>query len=377
MDVITRNCTVPIPDYLKEHYPLEEILIFDIETTGFSARNSQLYLIGCIYFEENSPKIRQWFAETPKEEVRLIKEFFDFLKAYRYLIHFNGNGFDIPYLTQKADTLELNCSFSDVESIDLYKILSPFKTLLKLENLKQKTVEHYFGIDREDLYNGGELIDVYRQYIKSPDDECKHLLLLHNHDDICGLLQLMPLLAFQDITKEQIVFQNARICDYVSMEGTSKKEAYLSFSLAAPLPKPISFAKEECYLTVHGQNGKIRVPVYTGELKFFYEDYKNYYYLPLEDTAVHKSVAEFVDKEYRQKAKANNCYSKKNGIFLPQMSKIFSPCFQNDYKDRIFYFEASPDNLENTLRMKDYIWEIFCFLMEKNTEKKLLNVHTK
>lgn len=373
MEVITQNCTATIPHSLKEHFPLGETLIFDIETTGFSACNSQLYLIGCIYFEEESPKIRQWFAETPADESLLITEFFHFIENYHYLLHYNGSGFDIPYLTQKAEFLELKGSFLHMQSIDLYKILSPFRTLLKLENIKQKTVENYLGITREDLYQGGELIHIYHQYLKSPSEENHNLLLLHNHDDICGLLLLTPLLAFIDITKEQLQFIGVELCDYQSFEGITKKEAYLSFSLPSPLPKPVSFAREGFYLSMQGTRGRLRIPAYMGELKFFYEDYKNYYYLPLEDTAIHKSVAEYVDKDYRQRAKANNCYNRKSSVFLPQFSRKISPCFQKDYKDKNFYFEASTENLEHTMVMKEYLWDILSFLMKNNIPKKLGN----
>ena len=42
----------------QETYPLErigrkeELLFFDIETTGFSGEYSTLYLIGCVYYEK-------------------------------------------------------------------------------------------------------------------------------------------------------------------------------------------------------------------------------------------------------------------------------------------------------------------------------------
>ena len=47
---------------------------------------------------------------------------------------------------------------------------------------------------------------------------------------------------------------------------------------------------------------------------------KEYFYLPAEDTAVHKSVASYVDKEFRQKATKDTCYIKQNGDFLPAYS---------------------------------------------------------
>ena len=60
----------------------------------------------------------------------------------------------------------------------------------------------------------------------------------------------------------------------------------------------------------------IRVPIVEDELHYFFSDYKNYYYLPEEDIAVHKSVAAYVDKAYRENAKAYNSYSKKRSIFV-------------------------------------------------------------
>ncbi|MGN1205819.1 MAG: hypothetical protein ACI4SQ_02395, partial [Eubacterium sp.] len=45
-------------------------------------------------------------------------------------------------------------------------------------------------------------------------------------------------------------------------------------------------------------------------------DYQNYYYLPTEDTAIHKSVGIYVEKEFREPAKASNCYLKKKGEFV-------------------------------------------------------------
>ncbi len=55
---------------LPDTYPLErigeldELLFFDIETTGFSGDRCQLYLIGCTYYKDNTWNLIQWFADT-------------------------------------------------------------------------------------------------------------------------------------------------------------------------------------------------------------------------------------------------------------------------------------------------------------------------
>jgi hypothetical protein len=72
------------------------------------------------------------------------------------------------------------------------------------------------------------------------------------------------------------------------------------------LRHPIS----DVYLALGGEQAKLRIPLTDGTARLYYKDYKNYYYLPQEDMAVHKSVAGFVDKAHRQKATPDNCYTK-------------------------------------------------------------------
>ena len=52
--------------------------------------------------------------------------------------------------------------------------------------------------------------------------------------------------------------------------------------------------------SMSGSTARLRVRLFEGELRFFYSGSpKDYYYLPEEDIAVHKSIASAVDKEHR------------------------------------------------------------------------------
>lgn len=42
----------------------------------------------------------------------------------------------------------------------------------------------------------------------------------------------------------------------------------------------------------------------------YYPNYKDYYYLPAEDIAVHKSVGTYVDRRCRRQADALNCFTR-------------------------------------------------------------------
>ena len=76
----------------------------------------------------------------------------------------------------------------------------------------------------------------------------------------------------------------------------------------------------------------LAVPLYEGELKYFFVDYKNYYYLPAEDCAIHKSVGTYVDRKARRQATARTCYQKRYGHFIPQPVPVFTPLFYREYK---------------------------------------------
>lgn len=76
----------------------------------------------------------------------------------------------------------------------------------------------------------------------------------------------------------------------------------------------------------------MRAEIFEGEMRHFYSDYKNYYYLPKEDMAIHKSVAAYVDHEYREKCKAYNCYVRKTGTFIRQYSDFMKPEFRFDIR---------------------------------------------
>ena len=53
------------------------------------------------------------------------------------------------------------------------------------------------------------------------------------------------------------------------------------------------------------------------EMKYFFKDYKNYYYLPMEHMAIHKSMAAYVDDAHKEKATKDNAFTTETGSFIP------------------------------------------------------------
>lgn len=346
--------------------PLDKILFLDIETTGFTARSSSLYLIGCAYWQNGCWYIIQWFAASYEEEKDVLSAFFCFAADYTHLVHFNGNNFDLPYLSQKSAQYHLNYTFDNFTGIDLYRRAAGCKALLRLENCKQKTLEAFLHINRSDMFNGGELISVYHHYVKEPDDFGFQALVLHNADDMRGMLRLIPILSYADLVSQEIQVTKAQANYYSDQKGERQQELILKLKLFSPLPFPLSRSKNHCYFTGEKNRATLRIPILEGELKYFYSGYQDYYYLPAEDVALHKSVASFVDKAHRQKATAATCYTRKYGVYLPQWSLLFEPFFKKDYQSPELFFELTEEFKTNRKDFSLYAQHILEMIVDRH-----------
>ncbi len=363
----------------------EDIVFIDIETTGLSPKTSDIYLIGFAYCKDDVWQLGQFFAESPDEEAAILSAFSDFLLPYKKILHYNGDRFDIPFLKAKYEKHLLSDPFEGRDSVDLYRLIRPYKNILGLADGKQKSVEKFLGIDREDEYDGGKLIPIYHEYTIDRDEGKKRLLLLHNSDDVKGMTKLLPImyyLAFFDMfkdlphisvrtdeeinesdymtdengTQRQLPLRAVKVQAnrYKDFEGNEKQEVFMKLRLPFALPSSLAGNKDGCFFKTDGNEASLKVPLYEEELKYFYSNYKDYYYLPKEDMAIHKSIAEFVDKNFREKAKPENCYTKKAGQYLIEWDLVFTPFFKRDYVDKSFFFDLNEAMKKSRFAMSLY-----------------------
>lgn len=322
-------------------------VFFDIETTGLSHRTSHLYLIGAVYKENQTWQYIQWFLQKPSEEKQVLTEFSAFLRRFDTVIHYNGQTFDIPYLKGRYEYWELPDPFlepSPKDSLDLFRVLTPMKQFLRLDSMKQKAVEQLLSFPRKDERDGKELIDVYHQYLKTAGQEELRLLLLHNHDDLLGMLTIYHFHTYLTQTLPCPSLTDFQIRD---------QRMILQLQTGLPSPVPLGFQSETLSLRIEGVSLTLTLQGYEGCFRHYYPNYKDYFYLPLEDTAIHKSVGIYVDPSCREKAKADTCYTKKEGLFFPQPSPVFTPDFRRDSRkgDSWFLAEQLKDAPKEALEM--------------------------
>ena len=297
----------------------QQPLFFDIETTGLSADISAITLIGCCDMDGN---ITQWFNEDGFSQKQILSDFLTFIKSYDTLITFNGKTFDLPFLSSKIKEFKLNASFDRYEHLDLYQILKPYKNLWGLKNFRQKNLEEYLGFHRTDKLSGKKLIKTYQNYLEKGDTKD---VLLHNREDLLGLRNIYSLMSYPALLDGKFTLSSYSI-------ENDEFHAYLNLDHEVPVCG--NYKKSGICLTLKHSNAVLTYPLDDGHLKHYHRDYKNYYYLPMEDLVIHKSMKSFVDTSSLVRADKDNCYSKfvPGDNFLSNENDVLSFC-----SDMIYY----------------------------------------
>lgn len=311
-------------------------LFFDIETTSLSPQTGLIYLIGAARFDPDSGQMQifQWLAESKEDEKNILNAFLRLLQdGIHSIVHFNGTTFDLPYLKARCHRHEL--MQPDWESFsyrDFYRDYGPYRALFSLQDKKQKSWEQFLDTQRKDTFTGGELIDVFLEYVSLSESdgkrrELEQYLLLHNFEDVRGLLLLPQLDSYLDIFSDSLLFTKETVHSYCDYDGSEQTEWILEAKTKSPVPRELRYQNKYYTLRVSGDTVRVRIPLMELTLKYFFPNYKEYYYLPQEDRAVHKSLGMFVEKTHRIPATAQNCYQKQKGRFFLQPAPIFSPAF--------------------------------------------------
>lgn len=352
-----------LSDFTNGFFPLDshpsDLLFFDIETTGLSPKTSRVFLIGLIQTADSEDSLEeiQLLSDSgnDEEELSLIKTFSEYIRYKKYLIHFNGTSFDVPYLIKRCEALGLENPFLNIIQIDLYRELLRMPAFFRqMENHRQKSFEKLIDYPRKDCLSGKEMIKNYQIYEKSKNSDILNLLFLHNDNDLDGMLALLSLGRLHHLLQDEYDILPVEEISERNIDGILERKLLFTLLLRQPIPAQLSLKASFCYITVLNRTVKIKMPLYEGTLKYFYKDYKNYYYLPYEDEAIHKSIAVYLDSSHREKAKACNCYKKISGSFLSAPGHPKLPLLRTDFTDKEQYvlwpFDSqSPEALRSFL----------------------------
>ena len=318
-------CTVKLLSKSKTELSEFRPIFFDIETTGLSRFTSFLYLIGAVKWEENSWFLYQWMAEKPQEESIVLETFSRFLKGASCTVQYNGNRFDQPYLEERFRQNEIDSPFGEIPAIDIYQLLKPYQSLLKLSRMKQPDMEEFMHLPGRRYCDGGKCIRLYRSYMKKTEESVAETLMGHNQEDLLGLGQILNLLKYRCFFQSEF-----------EIKKINCHEQELTICLDLPYEVPIAFSNSvpEMYLTVSGQEARLLIHLKDGKLKQHYSNYKDYEYIPGEDMAITKALSRYMDKSLKRPATLENCYTwfECNEVFLADKQK------QKQYLEHTFTY---------------------------------------
>ena len=343
----------------EQFFPGRKPVFFDIETTGLRWNTTHLYLVGLLFREEDgSYLLRQYFLRHPAKEEALLREVSEGLAqavslGADLLVSYNGDTFDLPYLRKKYAFYQMENPFDALETADIFRRIRPYRRLLCCEHLRQTDLEARLSLSRTDCCRGGDLISVYEDYLASGDTDLLDQLLLHNRDDIAMLPEIAAALALPAF------FEGGFAVDKIRESG-DELAVYLRPGLPFPEALSLALSAGPYRLEAEPEGAVLRAKLYSGERKLFFKNYRDYYYLPGEDEAIHKSVAVYADPSRREKASARTCYRRCESVFLPQPAEIFMPSFSEDYATLPLYAR-----LEDAKKAEMPAWERYLRLVLK------------
>ncbi|MEE3480366.1 MAG: ribonuclease H-like domain-containing protein [Lachnospiraceae bacterium] len=322
---------------------MEDALLFDIETTGFSPAHSQIYLVGTAALTGSDEyTVTQYFAEDASDEAAVLRAFIDEAGLYETLISFNGEAFDIPFIQKRASAADM--IFTVTKSIDLYRETRKITPVFPMKSRKLKSIEQFFGVFREDTYSGGDLIRVWQEYTIDNDPEKEKNVLLHNEEDVADMFPVLSILELErlldaDICVERIVLE---------------KDGTLTFAGRSGIRTPTGFTlvSKNAFFAFRDEKIQGSIRPETGKKKYFFGNPKAYAYLISEEKVIPKALASALPKSAVRKARMADCYAEEEGFFWLLPSKNL-PEGERPYRDT---FESQEYFLKKETENVDEAW---------------------
>ncbi|MBR0399420.1 MAG: ribonuclease H-like domain-containing protein [Mogibacterium sp.] len=199
MKVFTRDYRIKseYPEVFARYFEGMRPCVLDIESTGLDPSRCKAVLAGLLTPTDNGVRVTQFLAENHYEEDRVLNATMEFLEEedIDYLITFNGQAFDIPFLNSRLERTFDKRRIS-LYGFDLYRFLQKCTDLRsRLPSMSQKSLEQHFGIisDRNDTISGRESVAMFDEYSLTGNSTLEKIILTHNREDVLHLHRLMLL----------------------------------------------------------------------------------------------------------------------------------------------------------------------------------------
>lgn len=193
---------IKLNDYIKNSNIFsKKYIVLDIETSGVSRIHSKVLVAGILF---SDGKFIQYAITDENEEKELLEELSQILND-QYIITFNGDIFDIPFIKSRMEFHGLE-PFIEQSSFDIRKYLIKNKYITDINSFSLKEVENYHEIKRFEDFELDSDIDFYT-FEEFKNDKFEKILL-HNKYDVINTNALLDLV--NKIEESKNIYLNER-----------------------------------------------------------------------------------------------------------------------------------------------------------------------
>ena len=165
-----------------------DFLFFDIETLGL--RNEPLILIGTARITDGHIKVTQYLATGLDDEKPVIGNFLEDLSKETVFVSFNGRGFDLPFIRNRAYHHGIGKKLRH-HHLDLLHF-SRRTWGGTLPNCRLQTLEkHLFDLYRHEDVPSSQVPAFYRTYMKTGNIGPLVPIVEHNKIDVITLARIL------------------------------------------------------------------------------------------------------------------------------------------------------------------------------------------
>jgi hypothetical protein len=282
--------------------------LLDIETTGLNKTSNAIVCIGVMY-QNKSGQLEsiQWLSELAGQEKEVLLAFLDFCTGYEKAYTYTGRVFDVPFLLSRFGTFGLSPAFfKKLFFIDMKKVLSSVGS-------NRPALETLLGYQRTTTVTGKELAKLSKLFEATSQPNYQTLILAHNSDELHSLSAMYEayFILHQLSTYKVVSLITKPTCIILQVQSPIAFQTNFSMRLE---DNQISWAKGTCEIVV-------KVVIYEGTFKKYLLPAKDYYWIAGQNELVHKSIAQFIAKDLRQKVSAKQCFVTKASQFL----RVYTP----------------------------------------------------
>ncbi|MFZ5981009.1 MAG: ribonuclease H-like domain-containing protein [Candidatus Zixiibacteriota bacterium] len=169
----------------------EELLFFDIETTGLGGSGAVAFLIGCGSVVPGGFEVRQYLLPDFSDEAAMLESVLEELSHDKTVVSYNGVAFDMSMIRDRMIVNRVAREIKISGHIDLlHSVRRLFKRRLgdcSLGNVEQEL----FGFYRDDDIPGYLIPSVYFDWLGSEQLDDMTAVMEHNRRDIFSLYFLV------------------------------------------------------------------------------------------------------------------------------------------------------------------------------------------